>query len=171
MSGVLRAINLKQVLVHSIIGIVLGLILTFVPAYSLAETVIFVIAAILIVCNGCSLYMDVSKNESSNQTLLYVLGVLCGFVLLCFSSLLINILVFLYLVGEPLYRGYVSKWDKKVLLDNSPKFILGVILLISGIATVNIIFKILGVIVLIGSLLSLGVNCYFYRKSGVKIIK
>ena len=172
MSEVLHAIDIKKVATSCVIGIILGALLTFVPVSSLVGIIIVIIALLTIITNGWCLYVEMAnKKESSNDTLLYVIGILCGFILLCFSGIVVNILVALYLIGEPLYKCYKSKWDKNMLLDNVPKIALGVILIVSGISTFDIIFKILGVIVLLGSLFYLGVNYYFYRKSGVKIIK
>ena len=172
MGNVVHAIDIKKVITSSLIGILLGTLLILVPASALAGIIITIIAVMMIGVNGYKLYVDMSeKKETSNATLLYVLGVLAGFILLCFSNIVINILVSIYLVVIPLISIIKSKGDKKVLLDNSPRIILGLVLLVSGIAVFDVIFMIVGILVLILSLGYLGINYYLYRKSGVKIIK
>jgi hypothetical protein len=52
-----------------------------------------------------------------------------------------------------------------------PKVILGVILLVSGVAAFNVLFKIIGIALTLASLGYLGFNYYLYKKSGVKIVK
>ena len=166
------AIDIKKIASYCLIGIILGAILTFVPISSLVGIVVTLIALLVICVNGWALYQEMSnKKESSNDTLLYVIGILLGFILLCFNGIVINVLVALYLIGKPMYVCYKEKWDKNILMENVPFISLGVILIVSGISTFDIVFKILGVIVLIGSLVYLGINYYFYRKSKVKIIK
>ena len=172
MEKVLHAIDMRKVLMISLIGVLLGCLLSFVNIGSLVAIIIVIIGILMIVVNGYRLYIDMSsKKQTSNDTLLYTIGILLGFILMCFSNIVITILVAIYLIGEPLVRIICSKRNKEVLFDNLPKILLGVILLVSGISTFDIVFRISGVIVLVVSLMYLGVNYYFYRKSGVKIIK
>lgn len=172
MGEILHAIDIKKVTTYSLIGILLGALLTIVPMSYLVGIIITLIALLIIVVNGWALYEEMSsKKESSNETLLYLIGILLGFVLICFNGVVINVIVALYLIGKPLFNFYKDKWNKNVLIENIPHMSLGLILLVSGISTFDVLFKILGIIVLIGSLTYLGVNYYFYRKSGVKIIK
>ena len=171
MASVLHAIDFKEVSTKSIIGLALGLLLVLVPVSSLVGIVIVIIGILMIISNGYKLYMDMaSKQNSNNETLMSVIGVLLGFVLLCYSNLVVNILVAIYLIGEPIAKIVLTK-NKELLMNEVPKIALGVILLISGISTFDIIFKILGVIVIVSSLLYWGFNYYLYKKSGVKVVK
>jgi len=171
MNNVLHAVDIKNVTTKSIIGLVLGLILALVPVSSLVGIVIVIIGLLMIISNGYELYLDMtSKKNDNNETLISVIGVLLGFVLLCYSNLVINIVVAIYLVVEPIIKIVLAK-DKNLLVSESPRILLGVILLVSGISTFDIVFKILGLIVIVCSLLYLGVNYYLYKKSGVKVIK
>lgn len=172
MGKVLHAIDIKKVVTDSVIGIILGTILTLVPVSHLVNIVIAIIGILMIIFNGYRLYIEMaSKKETSNDTLMTVIGVLMGFVLLCSSNLVVNIIVAIYLIGEPILKFVLSKRDKNTLIKEVPKIVLGVILLIAGISTFDILFKILGVIILLLSLVYLGINYYLYKKSGVKVVK
>ena len=77
----------------------------------------------------------------------------------------------MYLIAVPLIDVIKEKWDRTVFLDRLPRIVLGLIVLFGGFVIVDVIFKIIGVVVIVGSLLYLGYNYYLYKKSGVKIIK
>ena len=169
---VLHAIDIKSVYTNSLIGIVLGLILALVPVSTLVSLIVVIIGLLLIVTNGIRLYSKMSSKEnSSNQMLLDVLGVLAGFILLISSNLVLTIIIAIYLVIEPIIEIALVKFDKQKMMIEAPKIILGVVLLISGIGVFDFLFKIMGIIVLVCSLVYLGFNYYLYKKSGVKIVK
>ena len=171
MSSVVHAIDIKDVTTKSLIGLALGLVLALVPVSSLVGIVIVIIGLLMIITNGYKLYVDMNNKQSANnETLVSVVGILLGFILLCYSNIVVNIIVAIYLVAEPVVKVLLAK-DKKLLINEAPKIMLGVVLLVSGISTFDIVFKLLGIIVIACSLLYLGFNYYLYKKSGVKVIK
>ena len=169
---VLHAIDIKSVYSNSGIGILLGLLLVLVPASSIVDLILVVIGLILIVTNGIRLYQRTNnEDKSSNQMLLDVLGILAGFLLISWSNLVITIIVSIYLIIEPIIELALVKFDKEKMMIEAPKIVLGVVLVICGFKAFDILFKIVGIVILLGSLLYLGINYYLYKKSGVKVIK
>lgn len=173
MSGkVLQAIDIKNVLINAIGGILIGSVLLFVPMNLLLRLIMVVMGCLLLCVNGFNLYKKTADNAaSSNEMLLDVLGVLAGFFLLTSSNLVMIIILSIYLIANPIIRLYLVKFDKSHFMIELPKLLLGVILLLCGISTFNILFKILGGIVVGVSLVYLAFNYYLYKKSGIKIIK
>lgn len=171
-NNVNHVINIKNVTSNSIYGLILGLVLTLVPISTIVEVIILLIAFILILSNGLRVYAKmVNKETSSNQLLLDVLGVFMGFILLVYSNLVVTIIVSIYLIAEPVIELALVKFDKAALMVEVPKITLGIVLLISGVAVFNILFKIVGIILISASSLYFGFNYYLYKKSGVKVIK
>ena len=172
MSGkVLYAIDIKQVVTNAIVGIVLGTVLTFVPMSTLFTLTLILVAISIIVLNGIRLYKRVVNGEkTSNEMLLDVLGILFGMLLLVFHSVVMVVVAAIYLVVEPIIYLLLSKFDKNLMWIELPKIALGVILFVTGVAKVDAIFKVIGVIVLVASLVYLGLNYYLYKKSGIKIV-
>lgn len=169
---ILHAIDIKSVIANSIVGIIFGLVLTFVPVSTIAHLIIVLVGLYLIVNNGFSLYKRLTnKEESSNEMLFDVLGVFAGFVLLAFGNLVVTIIVAIYLVAKPIIQLVMNKFDKQLAMQELPKIILGVILLISGLSVFDVIFRIVGIFLLVCSLAYLGINYFLYKKSGVKIVK
>lgn len=169
---VLHAIDIKTVVSESVVGIVLGALLTFVPVSSLVSLVIVIIGLLMIATNGYRLYTKMHTNDkTSNDMIFDAIGALLGVLLLCSGNMVVTIIVATYLVILPIVNMAIVKFNKESLTRELPKLVLGIILLVSGISTFDIIFKILGIIVLIASLGYLLINYYFYKKSGVKIIK
>ena len=62
MSNVLKAIDIKKVITVSFVGVVLGSILAFVNMSTLIGIIIVAIGTLMIISNGYSLYLDMSKN-------------------------------------------------------------------------------------------------------------
>ena len=169
---VLRAINIKNVTTYAIFGLILGIILTFIPVSTLVDLLILIVGFAMIIVNGYGLYIEFrDKKESTNATLISVLGVLLGFILIIVRHSVVSLLAALYLIAVPLIDVIKEKWDRTVFLDRLPRIVLGLIVLFGGFVIVDVIFKIIGVVVIVGSLLYLGYNYYLYKKSGVKIIK
>ena len=80
---VLRAINIKNVTTYAIFGLILGIILTFIPVSTLVDLLILIVGFAMIIVNGYVLYIEFrDKKESTNATLISVLGVLLGFILI-----------------------------------------------------------------------------------------
>ena len=171
-NDVLHAINIKNVTSNFVYGLILGLVLTFVPVSTIVEVIILLIAFILILTNGLRVYTKMtSKETSSNQLLLDVLGVFMGFILLVYSNIVIIIIASIYLIAEPIIELALVKFDKSKLMVEVPKITLGIVLLISGAVVFNFLFRVVGVILVVSSLLYFGFNYYLYKKSGVKIIE
>ena len=169
---VLHAIDIKSVLTTATIGLVVGLLLSLVPMSVIVGLMIVLIGIFIIATNGYKIYVRVSNNEkSSNQMLLEVLAVLVGFMLLFLNGTAITIITSVYLIGLPIYYIVVTKGNKDVVTKVLPSIILGVVLLVCGLSTFDILFKIVGIIIILGSLGYLGYNYYLYKKSGVKVIK
>lgn len=173
MSGrVLQAIDIKNIAINAVSGIVIGVLLAVVPMDVLLRLIMIVMGCLLLCINGFNLYKKVASNEkTSNEMLLDVIGILAGFLLLTSSSLIMIIVLSIYLIVNPIIKLYLVKFDKKYFMVEWPKLLLGVILLLCGISTFNILFKIAGVILIIINLGYLGFNYYLYKKSGIKIIK
>ena len=169
---VLHAINIKSVITYALFGIGLGSILTFVPASDLIGLIILIVGLTMILVNGYNLFIEFrEKKETTNQTLFYVLGALFGFILIIFPHQVVTVIVALYLLAFPIMDIVKAKGDKNVVLEKLPKLVLGTILLFSGFILIGLIFKIVGIVLILGSLAYLGYNYYLYKKSGVKIIK
>ena len=111
------------------------------------------------------------KEETSNETLLDVLGILAGFILLVTGGVIVKIIVAIYLIIEPIVELALVKFEKDEIMLKAPKIIFGIVLLICSIGVFDVLFKIVGVVVLVASLGYLGCNYYLYKRSGVKIIK
>ena len=170
--NVLQAVNVKSVSAYSLTGVIIGLILAFVPVSSLVSLIILIVGLIMIAINGFAVYKDFSiKQESTNQTLLDVLGVLMGFILIVVRHQIITILVAIYLLIEPIVKVVMSKGDKNVIMKQVPTIALGVVLMFGGFSVVEVVFKIIGVILILASVGYFAYNYYLYKKSGVKIIK
>lgn len=169
---VLHAIDIKKIGIISLLGAALGAILLFVPITTLIDLVITFIGLVLIIVNGIQVYNRVSQHEeSSNEMLLDVLGVLSGFVLLVSSGVVITIIIAIYLFVESALKLYKVKFDKEAIIDEMPRIILGIVLLLCCIGEFAIFFKLVGVGLIILSLGYLGYNYYLYKQSKVKIIK
>ena len=169
---VLYAIDIKKVVTYSLIGLVLGSVLAFVPIESLFAFMIILVGFIMIINNGIRLYYGIRNNDgTTNEMLIDSVGLLLGFILIIARNNIFSILVAIYLIVLPLVRMFLVKFNKESLMYEIPKLLLGVLLLISGIAPFKILFKIIGIITLIFSLIYLGLNYYLYKKSGIKIVK
>lgn len=169
---VLHAIDIKGVMTSAIIGLILGILLALVPMSSLVSLMIMIIGIYIIIVNGYKIYVRLSNNEkSSNEMLLEVISVLIGFLLIFLNGVVITVITSLYLIALPIYNIVILKGDKKVIINNMPSIVIGIILLVCGLSTFDILFKILGIIVILASLAYLGYNYYLYKKSGVKVIK
>lgn len=169
---VLHAINMKNVISYSLCGLALGFVLTFVSASSLVNLLILIVGLAMILVNGYQLFIEFrEKRETTNETLFKVLSILFGFVLIVIRHQVVTILVALYLMALPVVDIVKSKGDKNVILDKLPKIVLGLVLLFGGFVIIDVIFKIIGILLIVVSLAYLGYNYYLYKKSGVKIIK
>ena len=168
---IIHAIDIKKILTISIIGCLLGLVLILVPASSIISIAIIVIGALLVITNGAIVYQNLNQKESSNELLLATLGVLGGFVLIVSPNLLFIILVSLYLIVPQAIVMYKEKFTKTAILQSAPYIVLGILLSLCAMGTLNQLFHIIGIVILIISLLYGGYNYYLYKKSGVKIIK
>lgn len=169
---VLQAVNLKSVITYSVCGIIMGCILTFIPLSTLLDLIIVIVGLAMVVINGYAVYKEFNeKKETSNQTLLDVLGVLLGFILLVIRNQVVTILIAIYLFIEPVAKIIMAKGERSVVMKQIPTIALGVILLVGGFAIVEVVFKILGIVLLVVSILYFGYNYLVYKRSGVKIIK
>ena len=175
---VLHAIDIKRVGVISAIGAILGSIFLFVDISDLIYVVIAFIGLLLVIMNGIQVYYRVMNHEeSSNEMLFDVLGVLSGFLLIVSSAIPVIIIVGLYLGFESFWTVYKQKYNKDSFINEIPRVILSAVLLICGtllffnIGKFMMFFKIMGGIVVLISLGYLGYNYYLYKRSGVKVIK
>lgn len=169
---VLHAINIKNVISYSVYGVLFGCLLAFVPVSSLVSLIILLVGLSMIFVNGYKVYIEFKdRSETTNQTLFDVLGVLLGFVLIVMKNRIVTIVVALYLMALPIIDIIKSKGDKNVVLDRLPKIVLGIILLFGGFVIVDLVFKIIGIILMVVSLGYFAYNYYLYKKSGVRIIK
>ncbi len=169
---VLHAIDIKTVVTISILGLVIGLLLALVPISTLVGFMILFIGIALIVTNGYKIYVRFSNNEkSSNEMLFEVISVLVGFMLLFLNGTIITIIASIYLIALPIYYIVISKGNKNVIMQGVPRIVLGLILLVCGLSTFDVLFKIVGILVILVSLGYLGYNYYLYKTSGVKVIK
>ena len=170
--NVLQPVDLKSVGIYSLCGLTMGVILSLVPISSLVSLIIILVGLAMICVNGFAVYKDFSlKKETSNQTLLDVLGVLLGFILLVVQNQILTIIIAIYLFIEPVAKIIIHKGNRVVLTKNIPTIALGVILLFGGFAVAEIVFKIIGVILILVSGAYFAYNYYLYRKNKVKIIK
>lgn len=169
---VLHTIDIENVVASSIYGIILGLILTFVPVSLLVDLIMIIIGAIIIIMHGTRVYKSMSSNEkTSNKTLLDVIGVLAGFLLMVAHNLVVTIIIAIYLIVQPLVELYLSKFERNKINVEIPKVILGALLLVAGFSAFDIIFKAMGIIILVASLAYFLLNYYFYKKSKIKVKK
>jgi hypothetical protein len=169
---VLHAIDIKRVMAFSAIGVALGAVLLFVPMSTLISLIISLLGLILIVVNGIEVYGYVrEQNENSNEMLLSVIGVLSGFILLVASGTVVMILISLYLCFESGLKMYMSKWERQTIINESPRVILAILLILCVIGKFNLLFKVAGGLLAILSVGYLAYNYYLYKKSGIKIIK
>ena len=126
----------------------------------------------MVIINGYAVYKDYSaKKETSNQTLLDVLGVLFGFILLVVRNQVVTILIAIYLFIEPVTKIIMAKGKRDVVMQQIPTIALGIVLLIGGFAIVEVAFKILGIVLCVASIGYFLYNYLVYKRSGVKIIK
>ena len=171
-SEVLHPIDVKRVISFGSIGVILGAILLFVPMSTLISLVISLIGFILIVVNGIEVYGHINQQqENSNEMLLSVIGVLCGFILLMASSTLVMIAIALYLCFESGLKIYAAKFNKQNIVEELPRVSLAILLILCTIGKFNLLFKFTGAILAILSALYLAYNYYLYKKSKIKIIK
>lgn len=169
---VLQAVNLKGVGTYALCGLAMGIILAAVPVSTLVSLIILIVGLIMIGVNGYAVYKDFSeKKDTTNQTLLDVIGVLLGFVLIVVKNQVLTIAIALYLLAEPIYKIVKSKGKKEVVMKHIPTICLAIVLLFGGFAVVEVVFKIIGVILILVSIGYFAYNYYLYKKSGVKIIK
>jgi uncharacterized membrane protein HdeD (DUF308 family) len=169
---VLQAVNLKSVGTYALCGIAMGLVLALVPLSSLVSLIIIIVGLTMIAVNGYAVYKDFSnKKDTTNQTLLDVIGVLLGFILLVVRNQVVTILIAIYLFIEPVVKIVLSKGNKNVVMKQIPTIALGIILLFGGFSVVELVFKIIGVILILASVAYFAYNYYLYKKNKVKIIK
>lgn len=168
---ILHAIDIKQTLTISIIGGVLGLILALVPASYIVSLIVIIIGSLLLVTNGIIVYQNLNSKDSSNDLLLSIMGVLGGFLLIVTPNLLFIILVSLYLIVPHVIEMYKSKFNKTSIIQGVPYIVLGILLSLCAMGTLNQLFQSIGIIIMVISLFYAGYNYYLYKKSGVKIIK
>jgi hypothetical protein len=166
------AIDIKNVLVNSLVGIVLGITLSVIPMSSLISVIIALVGIWMIVANGFRAYFEIVHNDhSTNELIVDLLGILLGFALLFSGNLVVMIIVAIYLIIQPIIYLALTRFNKDELLVQLPKIVLGIVLLVSGLSTFDVLFKVIGIILLVGSIIYLVVNYYLYKKSGVKIVK
>ena len=116
---VLKAINIKSVVTYAICGVLLGVILTYVPLSTLVGLLIAIVGFSLIGVNGYHLYNEFRlRKETTNQTLINVVGVLLGFVLIMVRHNIVSLLVAVYLMAFPIVDVIKSKGNKQVILEN-----------------------------------------------------
>jgi uncharacterized membrane protein len=153
-------------------GLALGIILVLVPTESLIDIIVSIVGFTLIGVNGYRLYIEFrDRKNSSNETLFNVLGVLMGFILLVVNHYIVAIIAAAYILAFPLIDIVKDKGNKNTILNNLPRLIIGIVLLVGRFVIIDFIFSLVGVLLIIVSFLYLGYNYYLYRKSGVKIIK
>ena len=171
-NSVVHAIDIKRVMMIFGVGFTLGAILLFVPMSMLIGLLITLIGLLMIIVNGIGVYNKMTlKQDTSNDLLIDVLGVLAGFMIIVTPGVVVTIIAAIYLLGETIYKLYLDKFSKQKFIDEGPKLILALILLMCSIGEFSIIFKIFGSIVCVMSVGYLLYNYYLYKKSGVKIIK
>lgn len=169
---ILQAIDIKKVSTISLGGIILGSILTFIPMSLLVDLMVVIIGIGLIIFNGVNLYKKVSVNAPTTNDMLFdVLGVLSGVIILCLNSFVATLIIAIYLIAEPIIRIVLDKEKEHQLYIQLPKISIGIILLLVKLATLDLLFKVIGIVVLICSVGYFVYNYYLYKKSGVKIIK
>ena len=67
---VLYAIDIKKVITYSLIGLVLGSVLAFVPIESLFAFMIILVGFIMIINNGIRLYYGIRNNDGTTNEML-----------------------------------------------------------------------------------------------------
>lgn len=172
MNNHVYAIDIKKIGFISFIGLVLGSLLVALPVSSMVSIVIIIIGLLMIVVNGAKVYVKMHiNNENSNQLLFDVIGVLAGFILLVSPKSLVMMGIAFYLLIETFIRWYTAKFNRDQIREDLPKLAIVGLLVVVSIGQFDLLFKAVGIVLLLVSLGYFGYNYLLYKKSGVKIIK
>ena len=171
MSKVIHAIDIKRVSMVSLIGVIMGVLLLLIPMSTMISILIIFLGMAMIIIDGINVYKGMNENETSNQLLLDVLGVLGGFLLLVSSSVVVTMVVAAYLLVEAIFKLWKNKFNMASITDEAPKVIGAILLVIASFGKFDIIFHLVGMVLIGVCLLYLGYNYYLYKKSGIRVVK
>lgn len=141
------------------IGVLLGLLLIVIPVGFLLDLVFFVMGIVTIAVSLPALFslLPLRHTKVGNISLISTaLLVIAGFLMLFWHSSVLLIIVGVVMIAQPIF-SIVNSTDKQARLKTeAPKLIIGVILLLLGPAnTIDVLFDIAGVGVIILSIVYL----------------
>ncbi len=144
-------------IIFGVLGVGLGLMLAF--FHEIILSLIFVIFGILTLLSGIPQLVSAIRNigthsaEAIFDLIMSILTVAVGVALIFFRNSIIMLVVGIYLIVFPIIRVVISKKKLGQLRAELPSVILGIVLVVLGPFAQDVVFKILGAIVVVLSVL------------------
>lgn len=142
----------SNLIATAVVGCLLGLLLLLIPVQSLLRVIFVVLGIITIVCSLPGLLSGISAFETRTGKALFFLS-LCllvlGILLIFFHNGILMILLGISMLALPLIRIFRASDRREMLRQESPKMILGTVLILLGPANaLEWFFRIAGAVVL-----------------------
>lgn len=144
----------------SIIYMVIGLVFILVPVNTLIWLTFIILGILIILFNIPTLIEDINNYKNVKKDIpgmvFTILCIILGLILIFWQKKFLLIAFGIYLIIFPVYKILIAEDRKKQLQLELPKIILGIISIILGPEnTMNIIFKAIGIIIIIASIIYL----------------
>ncbi len=138
-----------KLLVLGLINAIIGVLFLVINASTLLDIVFFIVGGIIIVSGGYSLFIAIKKKN--NYEIIYAaVDILFGILLMFFHKTFMLVIVAVCLILIPIVRIILNKSHYDQLMAELPRLIIGlVIILLTPEGIIDVLFKVIGVILLI----------------------
>lgn len=155
--------TLSSVIFNMFVIALIGVLFIVVDPSSLMRVVLIIIGVFLILANIGNVFFGIASFNQVEKPKFFIscMSFIIGFLLVFWQNQILNIVVAVWFVAMPIYRIIISK-NKSIQLRNEvPQFIIGALLLVFGPwAILDILFLIIGIVLLVVSVLQLAF--FFY---------
>lgn len=138
-----------KLLFLGVINLLIGVLFLAINADTLVKISFFLIGGLVIVNGTYSLYKSI-KTKNSIDIINSIIDICFGIVLLWFHKTFMIIIVAIYLIAIPVIRIIMNKDHKTQLIIELPRLIIGLVLiLLTPEGVLSILFKVIGVLLLV----------------------
>lgn len=138
-----------KLLVLGLINTIIGILFLVINSSTLLNIVFFIVGGLIIASGGYSLYNAI-KQKNTYEIIYASFDILFGILLMFFHKTFMLIIAAVYLILIPTIRIILNKNHSKQLMTELPRLIIGVvIILLTPEGILNILFKIIGVMLII----------------------
>ncbi len=157
-------------LIISIFTFLFGLMFVVVDAYKINKVIFGIIGIILVITAIPGFLVPVSESKENKVTFINsIILFISGILMLFDHSSVLNIICAIIFIVIPLINLFYALDKKKRFLNDLPKYIIGILVLILSIdGVLNIIYTIIGIILIIISLI---IFCGSFLDNKIIIIK